>query len=32
MHAVYGKRLKPEDYSALLGCTSVSDAAVAGRR
>ena len=27
MHAVYGKRLKPEDYSALLGCTSVSDAA-----
>ena len=27
MHAVYGKRLKPEDYSALLSCTSVSDAA-----
>ena len=27
MHAVYGKRLKQEDYSALLSCTSVSDAA-----
>lgn len=27
MHAVYGKRLKQEDYSALMSCTSVSDAA-----
>lgn len=27
MHAVYGKRLRQEDYSALLSCTSVSDAA-----
>lgn len=27
MHAVYGKRLKAEDYSALMSCTSVSDAA-----
>ncbi|MCI7232911.1 MAG: V-type ATPase subunit [Oscillospiraceae bacterium] len=27
MHAIYGKRLKQEDYSALLSCTSVSDAA-----
>ena len=27
MHAVYGKRLKADDYSALMSCTSVSDAA-----
>ncbi len=27
MHAVYGKRLKQEDFAALLSCTSVSDAA-----
>lgn len=27
MHAVYGKRLKNEDYSALMSCTSVADAA-----
>ncbi|MGN0638158.1 MAG: V0D/AC39 family V-type ATPase subunit [Huintestinicola sp.] len=27
MHAVYGKRLRQEDYYALLSCTSVSDAA-----
>lgn len=27
LHAVYGKRLRQEDYSALLSCTSVSDAA-----
>lgn len=27
MHAVYGKRLKQEDYSALLSCSTVSDAA-----
>ena len=27
MHAVYGRRLRQEDYNALLSCTSVSDAA-----
>ena len=27
MHAIYGKRLKAEDYSALMSCTSVTDAA-----
>lgn len=27
LHAVYGKRLKPEDYSALISCTSVNEAA-----
>lgn len=27
LHAVYGKRLKQEDYSALLSCTTVADAA-----
>lgn len=28
MHAVYGKRLRQEDYMALLACPTVSDAAV----
>lgn len=28
MHAVYGKRLRQEDYLALLACPTVSDAAV----
>ena len=27
MHAIYGKRLKSEDYSAMLSCTTVADAA-----
>lgn len=27
MHAIYGKRLRQEDYSALMSCTSVADAA-----
>lgn len=27
LHAIYGKRLKAEDYSALMSCTSVADAA-----
>ncbi len=27
LHAIYGKRLRQENYSALLSCTSVADAA-----
>ncbi|MGN0667369.1 MAG: V0D/AC39 family V-type ATPase subunit [Huintestinicola sp.] len=27
IHAVYGKRLSQDDYSALMGCTSVTEAA-----